>query len=403
MHTSKGSDKLGLERFQGEIIENVNGVMLSDAKEMLHREYRPANVVSHMRLLFASIVVGMEFVVSVVVASLARELELAELYCKSVHTISNWIRTYETLGIYERASSTRKSKYNEDHRKWLFNYFTEKPLSYLDEAQPEFKRVYGHTMSVSTVWRINNEQGLTWKVLERRAMHIKERDVFRFVEELSSIDWSHQNLVFLDEVSFDNRDMVRKRGYSLKGKTLAIRGDFQRKPRVSLLAFIGVNGLIDHFDTAGTFDRIKFVECCQTFVHSKRGNVDGASIHRHPDIVNYLRSVGVVPISLHAYCPFFNPIEYMFGFIKKSFQRHYDESSGRDLLPYIVVIFESYRHYNMSHVFKRCGWMPQRHFDPSGHLSRDQRTASSGDGCDRFGFREREEIVEMEDEPQADD
>ncbi|KAG6942840.1 hypothetical protein JG687_00018832 [Phytophthora cactorum] len=58
-------------------------------------------------------------------------------------------------------------------------------------------------------------------------MHVNERDVFRFDEELSNIDWSHHNLVFLDEVSFDNRGVIRKRGYALKGKKLVIRGDFQ--------------------------------------------------------------------------------------------------------------------------------------------------------------------------------
>ncbi|KAG2780238.1 hypothetical protein PC129_g19618 [Phytophthora cactorum] len=58
-------------------------------------------------------------------------------------------------------------------------------------------------------------------------MHIKERDVFWLVEELSHLDWCHQNLVFLDEVSFGNRGMIRKRGYALHGKTLAIRGAFE--------------------------------------------------------------------------------------------------------------------------------------------------------------------------------
>ncbi|KAF1786990.1 hypothetical protein GQ600_16294 [Phytophthora cactorum] len=58
-------------------------------------------------------------------------------------------------------------------------------------------------------------------------MYIKESGIFRFAEELRN----HHNLVFLDEVSSDNREMIRKSGYSLKGKTVAIRGDFQRKPR----------------------------------------------------------------------------------------------------------------------------------------------------------------------------
>lgn len=63
--------------------------------------------------------------------------------------------------------------------------------------------------------------------------------MFRFVEELSHLNWSHHNNVFLDEVSFDNRGRIRKRGYALHGKMLAIRGDFQRKLRVSILAFLG--------------------------------------------------------------------------------------------------------------------------------------------------------------------
>jgi len=43
---------------------------------------------------------------------------------------------------------------------------------------------------------------------------------------LITIYWSHHNLVFLDEVSFDNRGMIRKRGYSLKGTNVAVGGDF---------------------------------------------------------------------------------------------------------------------------------------------------------------------------------
>ncbi|KAG6942679.1 hypothetical protein JG687_00018915 [Phytophthora cactorum] len=74
--------------------------------------------------------------------------------------------------------------------------------------------------------------------------------------------------------------MIRKRGYSLKGKTVAIRGDFQRKSK-------------------GTFDRVEFVQCCRDFAYSTRGMVrqypgsnsvwilDGASIHRHPEIIHF--------------------------------------------------------------------------------------------------------------------
>ncbi|EEY60647.1 uncharacterized protein PITG_13384 [Phytophthora infestans T30-4] len=125
-------------------------------------------------------------------------------------------------------------------------------------------------------------------------MHIKDQDVLRFIEEQHHVDWSHHNLVFLDEVSFNNRGMIRK-----------------------------LNGLIDCFDTQGTFDRVEFLKCYQDFAYTKRNFVcqypgshsvwilDGASIHRHPEIVHVLWIIGIVPIFLPAYCLFFNPIEYI--------------------------------------------------------------------------------------------
>ncbi|KAJ0408662.1 hypothetical protein ATCC90586_006363 [Pythium insidiosum] len=149
---------------------------------------------------------------------------LAHVLNKSERTIGNWIQVYER---------------------------TAQPLAYLDEAQDAFNTEHHVAISKTSVWRILHEFGLTWKVLERRAMHVKEQDIFRFVEELDKIIWNHQNLVFLDEVSFDNRGMIRKRGYAIRGKKVAVRGEYDRKPRVSVLAFIGVNGVIDYYNTDG--------------------------------------------------------------------------------------------------------------------------------------------------------
>lgn len=311
--------------------------------------------------------------------------ELAHIYNKTQQTVGNWIRVYEDTGTYQRATTKSDRKFSAEQRSWLREFFERKPLSYLDEAQNAFRLNFQLSISKTSVWRIIHDFGLTWKVLERRAIHIKERDIFRFAEELSHINWTHHNVVFLDEVSFDNRGMMRKRGYALRGQKVAIRGEFQRKPRVSLLAFIGVNGIIDYYDTVGTFDRLEFVRCCQDFAYSKRAGVrpyprsnsvwilDGASIHQHPEIVHYLRSIGTVPIFLPAYCPFFNPIEFLFGYVKKAFQRHYVESSDRDLMPFIVNTFRRFVNFNMARVFEHCGWMVDGTFNPVGPLSSETR------------------------------
>ncbi|KAF0706240.1 hypothetical protein AaE_014219 [Aphanomyces astaci] len=326
---------------------------------------------------------------------------LAHVYNKTERTINNWIKVYEQDGAFHRASSKATRKFTPLQRTWIFNYYQENPLAYLDEAQCAFQREHKVAISKTSVWQMVHDAGLTWKVLERRAMHIKERDISRFIEELSQVDWCHSNVLFLDEVSFDNRGMIRKRGYALRGKTVAVRGDFQRKPRVSVLAFVGIGGVIDYFDTDGTFDRVEFTRCCQDFVHSQSAAIqqypgrnsvwilDGATIHKHPEIVHYLRSVGIVPIFLPSYCPFFNPIEFLFGYMKRSFQRHYVESSGSDLLPFVVETFRRFKNFDMGRVFERCGWTKQGVFNPVGPLSRQIQRAQHGSedvNCDELEY-----------------
>ncbi len=95
--------------------------------------------------------------------------------------------------------------------------------------------------------------------------------------------------------------------------------------RVSVLCFLGVDGIQECYQTEGTFDRAKFIEYCRQFVLSGKVEsypgrnsiwiLDGARIHCHEDIIAYLRMMGIRPIFLPPYCPFFNPIEYLFGTI----------------------------------------------------------------------------------------
>ena len=110
--------------------------------------------------------------------------ELAHVFNKSPRTIDNWIRVYETTGTYQRISTTTERRFSITQRQWLRDFFAIKPLSYLDEAQTAFHAVHRISISKSSMWRIIHDFGMTRKVLERRAMHIKERDVFRFAEEL---------------------------------------------------------------------------------------------------------------------------------------------------------------------------------------------------------------------------
>lgn len=173
--------------------------------------------------------------------------------------------------------------------------------------------------------------------------------------------------MFLDEVSFDNRGMLRSRGYSAKGKRLVCKGEFVRKARVSCLCFISLNGMLESSITDGTFTRLTFFHHCKQFAlrsqlvetypgYNSIWILDGARIHCCEKIVSYFRSLGVFMIFLPAYAPFYNIIEIVFGIAKGKMQHFYKENGSQDLKMFVAEVMNSFVNFNMSHLFRKCGY-----------------------------------------------
>lgn len=216
---------------------------------------------------------------------------------------------------------------------------------------------------------------MSWKALERRAIQIREDDILRFSNEMSCFSWGFEQLLFLDEVAFANREMLRDRGYGMVGKSLIYRGEFRRKPRVSTLCFLGQTGIVESFETEGTFTRHKFFDCCRKLalscgiVENYPGRhsvwiMNGARIHCDKHIILYLRSLGIIPIFLPAYCPFYNPIEIIFGLVKRYLKRHYVEEDKTPFPTVIAAALTKFMNYNSSNIFKQCGYSPNGKFNP---------------------------------------
>jgi DDE superfamily endonuclease len=179
----------------------------------------------------------------------------------------------------------------------------------------------------STLARVLHKRKITKQVIERRVLDICFADVIRFEGELNSFFPLFEQLVFLDEMSTDNRSMLRKCGWFLQNQRPFFRGIFQRGKRHSILAFLGVSGLFEVFMTDSTFDGLVFFSCVKELLASGKVEpypgkhsvwiLDGASIHMDHNMIDYLWLAGIYVIFLPAYCPFFNPIEIMFGLVKR--------------------------------------------------------------------------------------
>lgn len=246
-----------------------------------------------------------------------RKSNLAKIYNKNKSTISRWIKQYLEDGFYSRSESQKLAKFNDEQRNWLLNLYNKNPMLYLHEAKHFFIRKFQIPISASSICRILHHAGYTWKTLERRAIQIREDDITRFFFEMSSIQWDFSSLTFLDEVSFDNKGMLRNKGYGIKGQRLVHRGEFVRKPRISLLCFLGQSGIKASYQTEGTFTRQTFFKYTRDFALSKNVQtypgrqsvfiLDGARIHCDSHITTYLRSLGLIVIFFAGVLSFLQP------------------------------------------------------------------------------------------------
>lgn len=314
--------------------------------------------------------------------------ELAHIYGKHKSTISEWISAYNRNDSLTK--SERKivyKKFGIQKRQWLINLYIKEPVLFLDEAQKKFVSHFAMPISRSSIVRILHTAGMSWKVIERRAIQIRHDEIKRYYRELTCFNWDLHQLVFLDEVSFDSRDMLRNRGYGFVGKKLIFKGEFRRRPRVSSLCFLGQKGILDSFMTKGTFTRKLFFQCCRTFALENHGVqqfpgfnsvwvMDGARIHCDKHIVMYLRSLGIIPIFLPPYCPFYNPIEILFGIVKKYLKRHYQENDTTDIRAVVGDALIYFKTYDCTGFFHRCGYTEGGIFSPEVGLS--QQPSSLG-------------------------
>eukprot|EP00732_Lithocolla_globosa_P004676 Lithocolla_globosa_v1_NODE_4434_length_1435_cov_23.335507.p1 type:complete len:355 gc:universal NODE_4434_length_1435_cov_23.335507:152-1216(+) len=292
--------------------------------------------------------------------------EIAHIYGKSESAISKWKTQLNECESLARKTPERASKLKAHHRQWIIDYVTKDPLQFIHELCDSFYRLFRIDVSCSTVAMILHEAGFTKQVIERHAMEISTKEIIRFAEEINTLDaLSLVQLLFIDEMSTDNRSMLRKRGWFLRGHRPVFRSFFQRSNRISCLTFLSVEGIVENFITAGTFDRLKIFKYCRKLLDSGkiekypgRNSVwilDGASIHLDSDMISYFRSRGIKIIFLPAYCPFFNPIEILFGFVKTECQRLYRQpGTEKEILCYILNNFAT---FDASAIFRHCGYM----------------------------------------------
>ncbi|KAE9334427.1 hypothetical protein PF008_g13976 [Phytophthora fragariae] len=219
--------------------------------------------------------------------------------------------------------------------RFIEGYVNGHPCFYVEELQAELRQRYSAAVSkfsASSILRVLKfELGLSRKVLERRAREAVPREIEDFMAKMDCWYQYPEQLVFVDETSKNGLDSMRRYAWSARGTRAIVRVPFARGKRVSILAACDVTGFIGWQSTPETFTRLKFH---RAFVKSVLPHltpwplprsivvIDNARIHMYAELEQAVHACGAILLYLPPYCPQFNPIEVMFGQLKRWLTRH---------------------------------------------------------------------------------
>jgi transposase len=244
-------------------------------------------------------------------------------------TIKRWLNRFEKHGVFKRTERAVRARWPAHVYEWIKEYIEMDCMFLIEELQQALQNRFPDLLNVSipTICRaLRNDLGLTRKVINKRAMEAAAHEMIAYESRLSSWYRYPEQLIFIDETSKDNRDTMRRYGWSKKGLQANSKIPFSRGKRVSVLAALDVSGFISWETTEGTFNRQAFHEAFCKIVLPLLNPwpfprsiviLDNAKIHVYPELIQVVENQGALLIYLPPYSPQINPIEFQFGLLKK--------------------------------------------------------------------------------------
>ena len=177
-------------------------------------------------------------------------------------------------------------------------------------------------VEISTICRFLHGNGFSH---QKMCQVVLQRDhLFRqqYINDISV--YKPEMLIFLDETGADQRNAVRRYGYSIRGARIENYTMFIRGERMSAIAMMSMHGILDVPIVAGTTNSdsfYKFTQKCilpqlQPYNGINPHSVvvmDNCSIHHVAGIVDSIEQVGAIVHFLPPYSPDLNPIELAFS------------------------------------------------------------------------------------------
>ena len=260
---------------------------------------------------------------------------LSDIFGVSERSIRRWYAQFDKTGTVDPTPHPEKeSRWPQAVVEDVERYVRAHPTFYLAELQ---QYLHDHhqdleNTSLPTICRaLNFDMKLTRKVLTKAAREAAPKEIEIYKAKLQAIYSYPEQLVFIDETSKDGRDAFRRYARSKQGTKAVCRLPFSRGKRVSVLAAMDHNGFFAWKCTDGTFNRRRFHHAFVEKIIPQLNPwplpksiviMDNAKIHLFRELEQTIHQTGARLIFLPPYSPELNPIEVLFGQLKRWIQKH---------------------------------------------------------------------------------
>ena len=144
----------------------------------------------------------------------ANALKISRLLCLSERTVQRYLAMFHQTGDI-KPMSRKNGLLGEVEQVILLRIILQNPSIYLYEIQVKLQLAFGVKVSAATICRTLIFMGCTRQRMHHVILQQSQSMKAKFMAEISIYDPSM--FLWIDESGFDNRNSIRKFGYSLRG------------------------------------------------------------------------------------------------------------------------------------------------------------------------------------------
>jgi transposase len=172
--------------------------------------------------------------------------KVAASLCVDTSTVHRIVTKFDSTGVVSKRkyfTGNRYKKLSSPVKLTVLHLVVMKPDIYLWEIQKELKHMFNLDVGVASIYKLLKESNFSRKKLQLVASQrdSKLREKYVLSTSLFNLDM----MIFIDETGCDCRDEIRRYGYGLGGKPARSQKLLVRGQRVSVIAAMTVDHILD--------------------------------------------------------------------------------------------------------------------------------------------------------------